>query len=56
MSMTIQAAQALIAALEANITAQLQQFQTVTGLTIHSVPVTENGNGKSVSAKVKVQL
>ena len=54
--MTITEAQALIAALEANITAQLQQFQAATGLTIHSVPVTENGNGKNVTAKVKVQL
>lgn len=54
--MTITEAQAAVAALEANITAQLQQFQQTTGLIIHSVPVTENGNGKQVTAKVKVQL
>lgn len=54
--MTIQEAQALITALEANITAQLQAFQASTGLTIHSVPVTENSAGKLVTAKVKVQL
>ena len=54
--MTIAEAQALILALEDDITAQLQQFQTATGLTIHSVPVTENGGSKLVTAKVKVQL
>jgi hypothetical protein len=54
--MTIEAAQALIAQLEENITALLQAFQTQTGLTIHSVPVTENSAAKLVIAKVKVQL
>ena len=54
--MTIIEAQALILALEANITAQLQAFQQQTGLTIHSVPVTENTAAKLVTAKVKVQL
>ncbi len=56
--MTITEAQALIAALEANITAQLQAFQQQTGLTIHSVPVTENNANanKAVTAKVKVQI
>lgn len=54
--MSIQEAQALIVALEANITAQLQAFQQQTGLTIHSVPVSEQINGKQVVAKVKVQL
>ena len=54
--MTITEAQALIAALEANITALLQTFQASTGLTIHSVPVSEQASGKAVTAKVKVQL
>ena len=54
--MTITEAQALIAALESNITAQLQAFQQQTGLTIHSVPVTENNANKAVTAKVKVQI
>jgi hypothetical protein len=54
--MTIAQAQALIATLEQNITALLQAFQTQTGLTIHSVPVTENSGGKPVTATVKVQL
>jgi hypothetical protein len=54
--MTITEAQALIVALEANITAQLQVFQQSTGLTIHSVPISEQTNGKQVFARVKVQL
>lgn len=54
--MTIVEAQALVEALEANITAQLQAFQAQTGLMIHSVPVTENSSVKQVTAKVKVQL
>lgn len=54
--MTIAEAQAALAALEANITAQLQVFQQQTGLTIHSVPVTENTAARLVTAKVKVQL
>jgi hypothetical protein len=54
--MTIAEAQALLATLEANITAQLHAFQQQTGLTIHSVPVTENSAGNLVTARVKVQL
>ena len=54
--MTIDEVRAAIAALEAEITERLQAFQTLTGLTIHSVPVTENGPGKPVAARVKVQL
>jgi hypothetical protein len=54
--MTIAEAQALIATLEQSITGLLQAFQAQTGLIIHSVPVSENGNGKTVVATVKVQL
>lgn len=54
--MTIAEVQALLLILEAQITGLLQAFQTQTGLIIHSVPVTENGAGKAVTAKVKVQL
>lgn len=54
--MTVDEVRALIASLEANITTQLQAFQTSTGLTIHSVPLNENGAGKLVTARVKVQL
>lgn len=55
--MTIEEVQALIGTLEANITDLLVAFQFATGLTIHSIPVTENGAGKPpVMARVKVQL
>lgn len=55
--LTIDAVRALQAALESQITELLQGFQTTTGLTIHSVPLSENAAGKpAVTARVKVQL
>ena len=54
--MTIDEVRALQAQLEADITAKLQAFQQQTGLTIHSVPVTENNAGTAVTARVKVQI
>ena len=53
---TIKQVQAKIAALEAKLTADLQAFQTDTGLTIHSVPISENSAKNLVTARVKVQL
>lgn len=54
--MSIAEAQAALVQLETQVTALLQAFQQQTGLTIHSVPVSENGGGKQVVAHIKVQL
>ena len=54
--LTVEEAQKELAALEAKITADLQAFQTATGLVIHSVPVTENTAKTLVTARVKVLL
>lgn len=50
--LTIQQVQTMLSALETNITLQLQAFKEQTGLTIHSVPVVDNG--ASVGATVKI--
>lgn len=53
-SITIDEAQALVKAMEASISKQLQDFEAKTALTIHSVPV--HRDGATVGARVKVQI